>query len=242
VESTIQTTTHGKIAAFIAEPVMGVGGFISPPVEYFSQVASIVHRYGGKYISDEVQTGVGRCATELFLTRELGIDADFVTIAKGLGNGAPIGATLMKTEASEALRGKFFFNTFGSDPYQTVQARVTLEIIHDEKLSENARLMGEYLMAGLNDLQHSYPIIGEVRGRGLLLGMELVNNRKTKAHAPAQTSEVMERCREEGVLVGKGGLFGNVLRIAPPLAITKAQCDQLLHALDKSFKHTGIHS
>lgn len=235
VETTIQTSTHGKIAAFIAEPVMGVGGFISPPKEYFHEVARIVHKYGGKYLSDEVQTGAGRCGGNFLLTKELGIDADMVTMAKGLGNGAPIGAVLMKSEVSDTLGGKMFFNTFGSDPYQTMQAKLTMEIIRDEKLVENARTQGAYLVDGLKGLMKSRKLIGDVRGRGLLLGVELVKDRTTKDHASAETSQLMEVARAKGILIGKGGLMGNVVRLAPPLTITRQHCDRILQVFDEAL-------
>ncbi len=233
VETTIQTSTHGKIAAFIAEPVMGVGGFIAPPKEYFEEVVQIVHRYGGKYISDEVQTGAGRTGESFLFTKALGIKADMVTMAKGLGNGAAIGATLMKTESSDSMAGKLFFNTFGSDPYQTMQAKVTLEVIREEKLMENAKAMGTYLQEGIKNLMKNHSLIGEVRGRGLLMGFELVKDRESKEYAIAETVNLMEKCREKGVLVGKGGLFGNVIRIAPPLSINQKQCDRVLKVIDE---------
>ena len=156
-------------------------------------------------------------------------------MAKGLGNGAAIGATLMKTELSTPLAGKLFFNTFGSDPFQTAQAKVTLEIIKEEKLIQNAKTMGNYLMEGLKTLQKKHPWIGDVRGRGLMMGIELVKNRDTKEYATQETVEVMEIAKDKGVLFGKGGLFGNVLRIAPPLSITKENCDEILKVLDESF-------
>ena len=233
VETTIQTSTHGKIAAFIAEPVMGVGGFIAPPKEYFEEVVKIVHRYGGKYISDEVQTGAGRTGESFLFTKALGIKADMVTMAKGLGNGAAIGATLMKTESSDSMAGKLFFNTFGSDPYQTMQAKVTLEVIREEKLMEDAKFMGTYLQEGIKNLMKNHSLIGEVRGRGLLMGFELVKDRESKEYAIAETVNLMEKCREKGVLVGKGGLFGNVIRIAPPLSINQKQCDRVLKVIDE---------
>jgi len=233
VETTIQTSTHGKIAAFIAEPVMGVGGFIAPPKEYFEEVVKIVHRYGGKYISDEVQTGAGRTGESFLFTKALGIKADMVTMAKGLGNGAAIGATMMKTESSDSMAGKLFFNTFGSDPYQTMQAKVTLEVIREEKLMENAKAMGSYLHEGIKNLMKNHSLIGEVRGRGLLMGFELVKDRESKEYAIAETVNLMEKCREKGVLVGKGGLFGNVIRIAPPLSINQKQCDRVLKVIDE---------
>ncbi len=235
VETTIQTTTHGKIAGMIVEPVMGVGGFISPPREYFERVTRIVHEHGGKYISDEVQTGAGRCGHEFLLSKELGIDADMITMAKGFGNGAAIGAVLMKSEDAQALKGKMYFNTFAADPMQTAQARVTLEVIKEEKLSENALAMGARIMDGLRQLMKRHELIGDVRGRGLLLGMELVKDRKTKEHAVAETARLMDLCKDRGVLLGKGGLFGNVLRIGPPLTINAEQVDFLLEAIDQSL-------
>ncbi|MGK5086801.1 aspartate aminotransferase family protein [Bdellovibrionota bacterium FG-2] len=235
VETTIQTTTHGKIAAFIAEPVMGVGGFISPPAEYFHEVAKIVHNYGGKYISDEVQTGAGRCGGRFLLTTELGIDADMVTMAKGFGNGAAIGATLMKTEVAEKMAGKLYFNTFAADPYQVLQAKLTMDIIEEEGLVENAKVMGDLLKDGLTQMMKKYPLIGDVRGRGLLLGVELVKDPKTKAYASEECVQFMDLCKEGGLLLGKGGLMGNVVRIAPPISITKDQVGFMLETMDRAF-------
>lgn len=235
VETTIQTTTHGKIAAFIAEPVMGVGGFITPPKEYFHEVGKIVRKYGGKYISDEVQTGAGRCGKNFLLTKELEIDADMITMAKGLGNGAAIGACMLKTEVSDPMAGKFYFNTFGSDPYQTMQAKVTLDIIREEKLIENAGIQGAYLRDNLTNMMKTHRLIGDVRGRGLLNGIELVKDRTTKEAASAEAAALLEFCREKGLLLGKGSLLGNVIRMAPPLSITRPQCDQILKTLDEGL-------
>ncbi len=235
VETTIQTTTHGKIAGLIAEPVMGVGGFITPPAEYFQEIVKITHKYGGKYISDEVQTGAGRCGDDFLFTKTLGVDADMITMAKGFGNGAAIGATLMKTDISDSMAGKLFFNTFGSDPFQTMQAKVTMEIIREEGLIKNAKQMGKHLMEGLTAMMKTRQLIGDVRGRGLLLGFEMVKNRETKEYATAEASALMEICREKGLLLGKGGLYGNVIRLAPPLSITKTQCDELLKIVDEAL-------
>ena len=233
VERTIQTTTHGKLAAFICEPVMGVGGFITPDKEYFDKVADIIHQYGGKYISDEVQTGAARCGENFLLTKSLGIKADMVTMAKGFGNGAAIGAVLMTDEVAAPLAGKLYFNTFGGDPYQTMQALTTMEIIDEEKLVENARVMGERLKAGLTEMMKRHPLMGEVRGRGLLLGVELVKDRTTKEYATAECAELMERCKAKNLLIGKGGLFGNVVRLAPPISINAEQVDRVLKVLDE---------
>lgn len=236
VETTIQTTTHGEIAAFIAEPVMGVGGFISPPREYFSEVAKIVHNYGGKYISDEVQTGAGRGGGQFLMSKELGIDADLITMAKGFGNGAAIGAVLMKSEVADSMKGKLYFNIFGGDPLQTQQAKVTMEIIEEEGLIENARQMGQLLMEGFQDLMRDFSLIGDVRGRGLLIGIELVKDRKTKAYASEEAALFMDYCKDQGLLLGKGGLFGNVVRIAPPLNINSEEVKFMLSVMRKSFE------
>ncbi len=235
VETTIQTSTHGKIAAMIIEPVMGVGGFISPPKEYFDRVTKIVHEYGGRYISDEVQTGAGRCGQEFLLSKELEIDADMVTMAKGFGNGAAIGAVLMKSEDADTLKGKMYFNTFGGDPMQTAQAQATMDIIAEEKLIENSREMGARIVDGLNEMAKKHEMIGDVRGRGLLLGMEMVTDRKSREHAVAEAARLMDICKDKGVLLGKGGLRGNVIRIAPPMTINADEVDHLLEIIDQSL-------
>lgn len=235
VETTIQTTTHGKIAGMIVEPVMGVGGFIDPPKEYFDQVTEIVHNYGGKYISDEVQTGAGRCGKNFLLSKELEIDADMVTMAKGFGNGAAIGAVLMKSEDAESLGGRLYFNTFGGDPMQTAQAKATMDVIKEEKLIDNARNMGKRLKDGMQQLMKEHALIGDVRGRGLLLGMELVKDRKTKAYGSEEAVTFMDKCKDKGLLLGKGGLFGNVIRVAPPLSINAGQVDTMLKIVGEAL-------
>ncbi|MBI4367005.1 MAG: aspartate aminotransferase family protein [Deltaproteobacteria bacterium] len=235
VETTIQTATHGRLAAMIAEPIMGVGGFITPPKDYFDEITRIVHRYGGKYISDEVQTGAGRCGEDFLLTNTLGIDADAVTMAKGLGNGAAVGAVLVKPDLVKEMAGKLYFNTFAADPYQMAQASANMDIIREERLIGNAKAMGARLTDGLKGLMERHPLIGDVRGRGLLVGCELVQDRRSKAYAPDETAALMEYCKEHGVLIGKGGLFGNVIRLAPPLAVTAAQIDELLTVIDRGL-------
>lgn len=235
IETTIQTTTHGKIAALIVEPVMGVGGFITPPDEYFKLAADIVHNYGGKYISDEVQTGAGRCGGDVLLTRELGIQADLITMAKGFGNGAAIGAVLMTSEVAQSMSGKAYFNTFAADPYPAMQAKLTLDVIREEGLIENAKAMGQVLKDGLEQMMKTHSIIGDVRGRGLMVGVELVKDRTSKAYATEECVQFLEECQERGLLLGKGGLYGNVIRIAPPLSIKRDQVDSLLQIMDQSF-------
>ncbi len=236
IKTLIETATHGKIGAFIAEPVMGVGGFIDPPVDYFQRAYEIVKRFGGKYISDEVQTGVGRLGKHFFAIEEIGIVPDLITMAKGFGSGAPIGAVVAKTECAEAMTGKLHFNTFGGDPYQAMQAALVIDIIREEHLVENAQLMGTYLHEGLLALKNDFPVIGDVRGRGLLLGLELVKDPKTKAYAGEETMTLLETAKNNGLLIGKGGLRGNVIRLAPPLNITREDCDEALRRLRRSLE------
>jgi 4-aminobutyrate aminotransferase-like enzyme len=239
VENTIQTVTHGKIAGIIVEPIQGVGGFVEPPVEYHAEVYRIVKKYGGMYISDEVQTGIGRTGESFFAITQSGITPDMITMAKSLGNGAPVGAVVMSEKCSSALVGKTHFNTFGGDPYQALQAAMTLEIMAEENLMENIKVQGAFLKEGLLALQEKYGLIGDVRGRGLLVGMELVKDRETKAHATAETAQMMEETRKRGLLIGKGGLFGNVIRLAPPYTITRSDCEEILRILDESFQALG---
>ncbi len=235
VERAIQTGTNGKIAAFIAEPVMGVGGFITPPDEYFPAVTKIVRNYGGKYISDEVQTGAGRCGEKFLLTTQIGIDADMVTLAKGFGNGAAVGAVLMKSDTAEKMTGRLYFNTFAADPLQMIQAKETMDIIRDEKLIENAKAMGKLLVDGLQQHAKTYGVIGDVRGRGLLLGVELVKDRTTKTYATDEAVRFMDECKDRGLLLGKGGLMGNVVRIAPSLGITREDVTFMLEVMGQAF-------
>lgn len=236
VKEVIQTATSGEIAAFIKEPILGVGGFIEASDEYHKRVYDIVKDHGGLYISDEVQTGVGRTGKDFFMSSSIGIEPDMITMAKGIGNGAPVGAVIAKPELADTLKGKAHFNTFGGDPYQAMQAAEVIDIIKDEDLIGNADRMGEYLFAGFREMQKDFPIIGDIRGRGLLVGLELVKDQKTKEPAIAETAEIMEHAKTEGILIGKGSLLGNVIRMAPSLAITKDECDELLNGMRKAFQ------
>jgi 4-aminobutyrate aminotransferase-like enzyme len=234
VEEVIRTTTSGRIAGFIAEPIQGVGGFITPPKEYFAIVADIVKKYGGVFISDEVQTGWGRTGGKWFGIEQWGVQPDIITSAKGLGNGAPIGLTIARPEIADALKGATI-STFGGNPISATAAKAVLDFIEEKKLSINAAEVGAYLRGKLEELQAKHSIIGDVRGMGLLQAIELVEDRKTKKPATAQTLALMEATRENRILLGKGGFFGNVLRISPPLNISKTDVDEFARLLDQSF-------
>ncbi len=231
VEEVIRTATDGKIAAFIAESIQGVGGFLDPPAEYHQKVYKIVKKYGGYYISDEVQTGVGRAGSKFFGIVEQGVEADIITMAKGLGNGAPVGAVLMRPEIAKPLTGKLHFNTFGGDPYQALQTLLTIQLIKEEGLIANAKRQGDTLIKAFKEIQPTVSCLGDVRGRGLMIGLELVKDKQTKEPNPEAAAHVMEATKDKGLLIGKGGLNGNVIRLAPPMSITDDQVSELYQTM-----------
>jgi 4-aminobutyrate aminotransferase-like enzyme len=234
VENLIQTGTSGSIAAFIAEPIQGVGGFITPPPEYFKIVFKIVKKYGGLFIADEVQTAWGRTGKKWFGIEQWEVTPDIITGAKGLGNGVPIGLTITTDELANSYQG-LTISTFGGNPVTSVAARATIQVIEEENLLENAHTVGVHFRAKLEGLKEKYPLIGDVRGMGLMQALELVKDRTTKEPAPEATTQLLERARDNGLLVGKGGLFGNVIRLSPMLNISKPDVDEAVRLLDKSF-------
>ena len=231
VQEVIQTTTSGRVAGILAEVIIGSGGFIVPPKEYFGIVAESVRRAGGLFIADEVQTGWGRTGT-MFGIEHYGVEPDIMTFAKGMANGSPIGCTAATEQVASSLQ-PLSFSTFGGNPVTSAAALATLRVIQKQKLAENARLLGGHLRAGLEDLQRRHRSIGDVRGLGLMQGLELVG--ENKSPDARMVGRVLEHTRQRGVLIGKGGLWGNVVRIAPPLVATRSHIDELLSALDGAF-------
>ncbi|HUQ49256.1 MAG TPA: aspartate aminotransferase family protein [Terriglobales bacterium] len=234
VEAVIQTTTSGQIAAFIAEPIQGLGGFITPPKEYFKIVFKIVKDYGGLFISDEVQTGWGRTGKKWFGIEQWEVTPDIITAAKGMANGMPIGATMTRPEIAASFKG-LQISTFGGNPVTSVAAKATIDIIEEDQLMENAYTVGAHFRGGLESLQKKYPVIGDVRGMGLMQAMEFVKDRESKEPAPQETTQFMEEARKRGLLIGKGGLWGNVIRMSPPLNIAKTDVDEAIHVMDEAF-------
>jgi alanine-glyoxylate transaminase/(R)-3-amino-2-methylpropionate-pyruvate transaminase len=232
VEDVIRYETSGEIACFIAEPIQGVGGAVTPPPEYFGIVYEIVRKHGGVCVADEVQTGFGRTGDCYWGFQNWGVVPDLVTMAKGIGNGAPLGACTTRPEIAKQMAKRLHFNTFGGNPVSMAAGLATLEVIDEEKIQQRAQEIGGFLREKLLALQEKHALIGEVRGLGLMQGVELVKDRTTKEPASAETADVVERAKERGLLVGKGGLFGNVIRIKPPMCITKADVDFLADCLD----------
>jgi alanine-glyoxylate transaminase/(R)-3-amino-2-methylpropionate-pyruvate transaminase len=232
LEPLIRSETSGEIACFIAEPIQGVGGAVTPPPEYFQIVYDIVRKHGGLCIADEVQTGFGRTGTAFWGFENWGVTPDLVTLAKGIANGAPLGACVTRPEIAAVMKNRLHFNTFGGNPISVTQGLATLEIIDREQIQRNAREVGGYLKQRLREVQDRQPLIGDVRGMGLMLGVELVRDRQTKEPADREAAEVLELCKDRGLLIGKGGLYGNTLRIKPPMCITKDDADFLAECLE----------
>jgi 4-aminobutyrate aminotransferase-like enzyme len=234
IEELINTTTTGEIAAFMAEPILGVGGFIVPPPGYFERAYEIARSHGGLCISDEVQTGWGRTGDKWFGIEQWDVTPDIMTSAKGMGNGMPIGWTIATPEVADKFPG-LTFSTFGGNPLATATALAVIKMIEDEDLLANAKVVGDYFREKLEELKDKYEIIGDVRGMGLMQGIELVRDRKTKEPAPEAVLKVFEETKRQGVLIGKGGLYGNVIRTGLMLNSTTDQVDELIAALDKGF-------
>jgi 4-aminobutyrate aminotransferase len=234
VEAVIQTSTSGQIAAFLAEPIQGVGGFITPPKEYFKIVFKIVKDYGGVFIADEVQTGWGRTGKRWFGIEQWEVTPDIITAAKGLANGAPVGLTATRPEIAASFKG-LHISTFGGNPVTSVAAKATIDVIEEDRLMDNVETVGRYYRDGLESLKEKHDLIGDVRGMGLLQAIELVKNRATKEPAPEATNQFMEQCRKGGLIVGKGGFYANVIRTSPPLNISKGDVDEAIRIMDQAF-------
>ncbi len=237
IEDTIKTTTCGKIAAFIAEPIQGVGGFITPPAEYLKIASDIAKHYGGLFIADEVQTAFGRTGEKWFGVEHSGVEPDIMTMAKGIANGFPLGNTMTTPEIAESMmKASLTLSTFGGNPVACAASLATMNVLEKEATPERVGELGAMLRAGLDKLKEKYILIGDVRGRGLMQGIELVKDRSTKEPAPEATKHLFEVTRKLGLIIGKGGLYGNVVRIAPPMTVNEEEIAMALDVLDKAFR------
>lgn len=232
VQDHIDFGTSGKVAGFIAETIQGVGGTVELAPGYLKLVYEIVHKAGGLCIADEVQTGFGRTGSHYWGFETQEVIPDIVTMAKGIGNGLPLGAVVTTPEIASVLAQKIQFNTFGGNPVCSAGGLAVLRVLDKEKRQAHCADVGSHLLGRLRALQQRHEIIGDVRGRGLMVGLELVTDRTEKTPAKAETAILFEKLRELGVLLGKGGLHGNVFRIKPPMCFTKDDADFLVDALD----------
>jgi 4-aminobutyrate aminotransferase-like enzyme len=235
LDELILTETTGRIAGFIAEPIQGVGGFIVPPKEYFQVAVEIIRRHGGVFICDEVQTGFGRTGEKMFGIEHFGVEPEIMTMAKGVANGFPMGVTITTDEIASSLKA-LTISTFGGNPVSCKAAQATIDVIEKEHIPKRASELGKRLRSGLEDLAKRHQVIGDVRGMGLMQALELVEDRKTKAPAPAHATQFLEKARSKGLLLGKGGLYGNVIRISPPMLVSEQEVDSALMIIELSLE------
>jgi len=236
VKDLLNFATSGQIAAFIAESIQGVGGCVVFPDDYLKHVYEHVRAAGGLCIADEVQAGFGRTGTHYWGFETQGVIPDIVTMAKGIGNGCPLGAVVTTPQIAATLGQRTHFNTFGGNPVVSAQGRAVLEIIDREKLQENSLKIGNRLLVGLNEMKQKHNLIGDVRGKGLMLGIELVKDRQSKEPAREECAQILETCKEMGLLLGKGGLWGQTIRFSPPMCVNAQDADFLLEVLDHAFQ------
>jgi 4-aminobutyrate aminotransferase len=232
-EEAILTTTSGRPAAFFAETIQGVGGYIVPPPGYFQRMAEIIRRYGGLFICDEVQTGFGRTGGTWFGIEHWEVEPDIMVMAKGIASGFPVGATITREEIAAAWTAKTI-STFGANPVSMTAAVATNEVMVREDVPARATARGAQLRAGLDALQRRHEWIGEVRGMGLMQALELVDDPRTKAPSPARAKRLLEATKAEGVLVGVGGLHNHVIRMGPSLLITAEEVEDALDRLGRA--------
>jgi len=232
IRQLIRYSTPGRVAGFIAEPIQGVGGATHGASNYLKEAYAVVREHGGLCIADEVQTGFGRTGDHYWGLQNFGVVPDIVTMAKGIGNGAPLAAVTTRRDIASVLTQRVHFNTFGGNPVSMAAGLAVLDAIDEDGLQENSKVVGGRFKQGLKELQTRHRLIGDVRGMGLMLGAEMVRDRGTKEPAKEETLQILEIAREHGVLLGKGGLDGNVLRIKPPMCLTAQDVDFALEVLD----------
>jgi 4-aminobutyrate aminotransferase len=233
LEDLLTIATAGDVAAMIAEPIQGVGGFATPPDGFFGEMKKVLDREGILFVSDEVQTGWGRTGEHFWGYQSHDITPDLLTFAKGLGNGLAIGGVVARKEIMDCIQANSI-STFGGNPLAMAGALANLEYLLEADLQTNASKVGRYFKSALEDLGDRVDIVGEVRGKGLMIGVELVQP-GTKTPNPAAASAIMEKTRERGLLIGKGGLHGNALRIAPPLSLTQEEADEGYAILEQAI-------
>jgi alanine-glyoxylate transaminase / (R)-3-amino-2-methylpropionate-pyruvate transaminase len=229
------TSANGKVAGFIFEPIQGVGGLTPVPTDYIQKTAELVRNtYGGLVIADEVQTGFGRVGTSYWGHKWKGVKPDIVTMAKGIGNGMPMGAVVTRKEIMEKIK-QVYFNTFGGGHIQCRVGMQVLKTIKEEKLAENSEKVGDYLLKEFTKLSEKHEIIGNVRGKGLMIGVEVVKDNQSKSPGKEETNQLMDLTKERGLLFGKGGVHGNVFRMQPPLCLSLEDAKYVVQATEDAI-------
>ncbi|TPK80128.1 aspartate aminotransferase family protein [Mesorhizobium sp. B2-4-13] len=236
VERAIATSTSGRLAGMIVEPVQGYGGIVPMPAGYIAGAFERVRAAGGVCIIDEVQSGVGRTGEAFWAFESHGAVPDIVVVAKGVGNGIPLGAVIVKRAIAESMSDKFLFHTYGANPVACAAGRAVLKVMREERLQENAAAVGGALKHRLQVLQKDFPLIGDIRGQGLMLAIELVKDRATKEPAPEATMKVFEETRRYGLVASRSGPYRNVIRMCPPLCLAMADLDDVVESFVRSFR------
>jgi 4-aminobutyrate aminotransferase / (S)-3-amino-2-methylpropionate transaminase / 5-aminovalerate transaminase len=227
IDEIVRFATSNDVAAFIAEPVMGEGGIIVPPPNYFKEVKKVLDHYGILFIADEVQCGFARTG-KMFAIEYYGVEPDILVTAKGIADGFPLSAFTTRPEIAAAYKPGDHLSTFGGNPVSCAAALANINFMEKENLAAKTVETGNYAMAKLRALQKEHSLIGDVRGLGLMIGVELIKDQK-KTPAPAEAEAVRDHCLQRGLLVGVGGVNGNVIRFQPPLIISKQQIDQAIN-------------
>ena len=235
IERTIATATTGRIAGMIVESVQGYGGIIEMPKGYLTGAAERTRAAGGLFIVDEVQAGFGRTGDHMWGFEADGVIPDIVVMAKGIGNGFPLGAVVAQKHVAAPMAEKFMFHTYGANPTSCAAGRAVLQVLHEDRVQDNARTVGAALLARLQDLKQRHPKIGDVRGRGLMLAFEMVKDRKTKEPDPETTAKVFEACRESRLILSKSGPYQSCLRMVPPMCLTMEDVETVAEGLDRAF-------
>jgi 4-aminobutyrate aminotransferase len=233
LRSVIETTTSGDVACMIVEPIQGVGGFCTPPDGLYGAFADVLREYGILLIADEVQTGWGRTGSHFWGIEAHGTVPDMITFAKGLGNGLAIGGLVARPDVMDCLQANSI-STFGGNPVATAGASAVLDYLLSHDLQANSQRLGERLLGGLREVASHHSVVGDVRGKGLMIGVELVEP-GTRNPSAAAATRVLEETRAGGLLVGKGGLYGNVIRLAPPMTLTEDEAEEGLDILAASI-------
>jgi len=239
VETMITHSTSRDVAGFLAEPIQGVGGIVTPPPEYFLELKAVLDKYGIPLILDEVQTRLG-ITGHMWGAQAYGVEPDVITTAKAIANGWPLSVTLAKNAIADSLEPGDHYSTYGGNPVMCAAALATIDYILEHRLWENAQKMGQLLMKRLKEMESEYTLVGESRGKGLMLGIEIVKNSDTKEPGVAEAKEIRKLCADNGVIVGLGGWYLNVLRIQPPMTIAEDHVVAALETLEKALREVEM--
>ena len=235
IEDIINFGTSRDVAAFMAEPIMGVGGIVTPPDGYFKEVKKITDRHDAKLILDEVQTGLGRTG-KMWGADAYDVKPDMVTLAKALGNGWPISAVLASKSISDSFEPGDHFSTWGASPVMCAAASATLDYIKENRLPDNAAKTGNLLLKRLKEMEERYEIVGEARGKGLMIGVEIVKSKASKEPAVEECKKIRSICSDKGLIIGAGGFWSNVIRIQPPLTINEGHVEEGASIFEEAVK------